>query len=148
MGKASDKERAKQLGMSMTNAHRLLARMVVFRLFQRLGEDFCYRCGKKIETLKDFSFDHKEPWLHISADLFWDVSNIAASHRTCNTSVRRGRPKKFSGDVKAVNRQQFASYYADSVKRDKWNARRRELYAKKHTVEDKVVESSGFQPEH
>ena len=146
--KASEEEKTKQLGMSASGACRRLCRMMLFKLYKRLDEDICYRCGKKIETLKEFSLNHKRPWLHVSTDLFWDLDNIVASHGRCNTGVRRSRPKKFAGDIRTYNRKQFAEFYANPVKRDKWNARRRELYAKKYTGEDEVVESPGLHPGH
>lgn len=44
---------------------------------QRLHEDVCLKCGRQIETVEEFTIDHKEPWLHVSVDLFFDTSNIA-----------------------------------------------------------------------
>ena len=30
----------------------------------KLDMQWCFRCGAEIETLRDFSLDHKIPWLH------------------------------------------------------------------------------------
>lgn len=68
-----------------------LRKMIVFHLAQRLGEDFCFKCGKLIETVQEFSIDHKMPWLHAETALFWSLDNIAFSHRVCN------RPDKLAG---------------------------------------------------
>jgi hypothetical protein len=133
MGKASEVEKEKQLGMSVTTARHKLGRMLLFRLYQRLGEDTCFRCGEKIERLEDFSVDHKNSWLHGETALFWDLDNVVASHGSCNSGARRSRPKKYP-DGRTRSRVKFSEMYADPVKRDKWNKRRRELYAEKNSV--------------
>jgi hypothetical protein len=78
-----------QLGMPLGTASAKLRRLVMFRLVQRLGEDACYRCGRKIETVGELSIERKEPWFNIDPSLFWDLDNVAFSHLSCNAGSRR-----------------------------------------------------------
>jgi|SRR5580658_9124067 hypothetical protein len=79
----------KQLGMSSGTATYRLARLLLFHYVQQASADKCFRCGLKIESIDDFSVEHKKPWLHVSPDLYWDLGNIAFSHRTCNSGAAR-----------------------------------------------------------
>ena len=47
---------------------------------------FCYRCGWKIDSNEDMTIEHIKPWegREDGEKLFWDLSNIAFSHRWCN----------------------------------------------------------------
>lgn len=85
-----NKERA--LGMPYGTAMQRLKKAILFRLVQKLNLDFCYRCGKRIKSLESFTIEHKEPWL-THPDLFWDMTNIAFSHRSCNSRAS-SRQKK------------------------------------------------------
>lgn len=134
MSQLSELEKTKQLGMRIRTASAKLQRMVLFKMFQRLNEDVCYRCKLKIENLRDFSLDHKKAWLHVDPKLFWELDNIAASHTGCNSGARRGSPRpraKKHKDKQSKWRSDFAAMYSDPKKRERWNARRRELYAEK-----------------
>ena len=127
MSKVSYDEKSRQLGLSISTATKRLGRKLLFRLYQRLGEDVCFRCGEKIERLDDFTLDHKRPWLHVDPQLFWDVDNVVASHGWCNSGARRSRPKKYK-TTREQWRSSFAKMYNDPDRRERWNARRRELY--------------------
>jgi hypothetical protein len=74
--------------MSLGTANYRLLRRIVFQMTVETCKDVCYHCGLRIEE-KDFSVEHKKPWLHVSADLFWDLDNIAFSHRKCNSGAAR-----------------------------------------------------------
>jgi hypothetical protein len=63
-----------------------LKKAVLYALVVRLNLDNCFRCGEKIETADVLSLDHKLDWLHVDVNLFWDLNNIAFSHRRCNKS--------------------------------------------------------------
>ncbi len=78
---------SKELGMSAGSAAHRLTRKLLFHYAQKTSDDICYRCGLKIETYETFSIEHKKPWLHVSPDLFWDLSNIAFSHLKCNVKA-------------------------------------------------------------
>jgi hypothetical protein len=76
------------LGENASTAAHKLRRSILFLLVQQTNRDVCFRCGKKIRTVVDFSIDHKKPWLYVSKKLFWDLKNIAFSHKKCNTTDR------------------------------------------------------------
>jgi hypothetical protein len=59
--------------------------LLLFRSLKRLGENICHSCSKEIELVDELSIEHKKPWEGISAELFWDLENIAFSHIRCNT---------------------------------------------------------------
>lgn len=86
-----NKTKALQLGMPYGTACGRLRKRLLFHLAEQLGLTSCHRCGKTIDDVGEFSIDHKKPWLHASANLFWDLDNIAFSHLTCN--ARAGQKK-------------------------------------------------------
>ena len=73
-----------QLGVSQGTAVHRLRKNIMFSFAKRLDEDTCFKCGQKIETADELSIEHKEPWENRSAELFWDLDNIAFSHLKCN----------------------------------------------------------------
>lgn len=89
--KAGNAKKAAQLGMPSGTAANQLRKMVMFSLIQRLDEDWCFRCGEPIETVDELSLEHKEHWLDVDVDLFWDLDNVAWSHLSCNSGAKRHR---------------------------------------------------------
>lgn len=84
-----------QLGMNAGTASYRLAKDLLFKFLTDAGH-VCYRCGESMER-KDFSIEHKTPWLD-SEDpqkLFFDLNNIAFSHKSCNIAAAR-RPNKLN----------------------------------------------------
>ena len=76
-----------QLGMNPSTA---TGRLVKDLLFSYVKDQPCHVCGKAL-TRETFSIDHKVPWLD-SEDplaLFFDLDNIAFSHKSCNYGARR-----------------------------------------------------------
>lgn len=73
------------LGMPVGTAQNRLRKMILFQLIQRVGEDTCYRCGRRIETVDDLTIEHKESWSGKDPNLFWDLENVAYSHHLCNS---------------------------------------------------------------
>lgn len=71
------------LGRSVSSANRMLLRMIVFRLLERLDEARCFRCGQPM-TVADYSIDHLVPWRGGNGDAFWDLDEISFSHEVCN----------------------------------------------------------------
>ena len=69
---------------------------------QRLKLDECYQCKNLIIDHEDLSIEHKKPWLDEDTRLFWDMGNIAFSHKSCNSSAARTTTKK--GRVKYEKR--------------------------------------------
>ena len=82
---------AEQLGMPIGTAANRLRKIILFDLLQRYEENVCVRCQKRIMVVDDLSIEHIKPWEGISADLFWDLKNIAFSHLGCN------RPHRHNG---------------------------------------------------
>ncbi len=74
------------LGMPYGTAANRLRKMLMFKFAQELGYDNCFACGESIETAEELSVEHKEPWLEREGGVekFWDLDNIAFSHRKCN----------------------------------------------------------------
>lgn len=65
-------------------------------MVQLLGLDWCFQCGTQIETEAELSVEHAIPWQD-SEDpikLFYDTTNIAFSHRSCNCGAARKPTKK------------------------------------------------------
>jgi len=89
-------KKSKQLKMPHGTAQNRLRRNIMFHLIKKLNEHFCYRCGEEM-TSDDFSIEHKEAWLDKNSDLFWDMGNIAFSHKKCNYGNRKDGcfPKSF-----------------------------------------------------
>ncbi len=85
-----------QLGMPSGTASARLRKLVIFRLVQRLGEDICYRCARKVESVGELSSDHKEPWFEVDPSLFWHLDRVAFSHLSCNASSRSGGVRRLS----------------------------------------------------
>lgn len=100
----ANEKKSKQLGMAIGTANARLRKMVLFKLMQKSDLDVCFRCDKRIETIEEFSIEHKQPWLDVSAALFWDWDNIAFSHLTCN--IKAGRkpkhPKSLAANIAKV----------------------------------------------
>ena len=94
----SNKKKSKQLGMHHSTAQHKLRRKIMFMLIQRLKLDECYQCNKLIVDVDDYSIEHKKPWLDEDTRLFWDLGNIAFSHKACNSASERQTTK--SGRVK------------------------------------------------
>ncbi len=82
---SASRRKAEFLGMPIGTASNRLRKMVLFQLAQRLGLDHCYRCGELIESAENLSIDHMEDWLGQDPTLFWDLDNVAFSHRKCNS---------------------------------------------------------------
>lgn len=87
----SNEKKNATLGMSHGTAANRLRKMILFRQLKKHGENVCVRCGKSIEAVEDLSIEHIKPWEGISAELFWDLENIAFSHISCN------RPHRYPG---------------------------------------------------
>ncbi len=92
MYKDSNEKKSKQLGMNHSTAASRLRKKVLFMLVQRLKLDECFRCKKLIVDVNDLSIEHKKPLLDEDPRLFWDMGNIAFSHRSCNSLASRNNP--------------------------------------------------------
>lgn len=89
-----NKNKNEFLGMPFGTAMGRLRKMILFDLVKKCGLNFCYRCRHKIESIDDFSIEHKKAWLGVDVKLFWDLDNIEFSHLHCNSSVARRMEKQ------------------------------------------------------
>jgi hypothetical protein len=66
-----------------------LRKLVMYRILELAGNTDCFRCGLKIGSAAELSIDHKQDWQESSDPirLFFDLDNIAFSHRRCNISA-------------------------------------------------------------
>lgn len=84
----SNQKKNETLGMPHGTACHRLRKMILFKLLLKLEENVCVKCHLPIEVVEDLSIEHLKPWEGISAELFWDLDNIAFSHLKCNRPDR------------------------------------------------------------
>lgn len=84
----SNEKKSATLGIPHGTANHRLRKMILFDLLVRHNENVCIRCGEPILLIEELSVEHIKPWEGISADLFWDLKNIAFSHMGCNRPHR------------------------------------------------------------
>ena len=89
----SVEKKSEQLGINHSTAQHRLRKKILFMFVQRLKLDECFQCKKLIVEVEDLSVEHKKPWLDEDTRLFWDMGNIAFSHRSCNSSAARYNTK-------------------------------------------------------
>lgn len=99
----SDKKK-QQLGMNPSTASNRLVKDVLWSLVQETGKDNCCKCGFPMSR-ETFTIEHIEPWLDSEnpLELYFDLTNIAFSHHSCNVGTRR-REKQVCGTCAAYNR--------------------------------------------
>lgn len=78
------------LKMSLGKANGILRKKLLFLLVKKCKLNVCFRCGKKINKIKELSIDHKKDWLYSKnpINLFFDLKNISFSHLLCNIGMR------------------------------------------------------------
>jgi len=89
-----------QLGMAHGTASNKLRKMLLFKYVTLCGDSACFRCGKVIDNIDNFSIDHKIAWLD-SIDptkLFFSLDNVAFSHLDCNINEPKNglHPRKLN----------------------------------------------------
>ena len=94
MPSKSNTKKSKQLGMPIGTASARLRKNIMFSMAKELKRDICFHCKNKIESLEEFSIEHKVPWLDNDPKLFWDLDNIAFSHLSCNIKASRNPNEK------------------------------------------------------
>ncbi|VVB52086.1 Uncharacterised protein [uncultured archaeon] len=119
----SNEKKSATLGMPHGTASNRLRKIVLFHLLKKLNENTCFKCQGIIEAVEDLSIEHKKPWEGISAELFWDIENIAFSHLNCNRPDRQFR-KYTPEQAVTIRRDRTAQYMRDAYTADK----RREKY--------------------
>ena len=104
--------------MNEGTANHRLNRMVMFSLIKKCNMDSCFRCGEKIESVKEMSIDHMEDWLHSKdpVKLFFDTENIKFSHISCNSRVTRRLKYKTTEEKKEAKKKHNMDRYANRAK--------------------------------
>src|ERR1039458_3719146 len=77
--------------MPWGTAQNRLRQLWLYELASRCDMLTCYKCKQHIGAPNELSMEHKLPWYNVDPDLFWDLDNLAFSHRKCNI------PHKFYG---------------------------------------------------
>jgi hypothetical protein len=93
----SNQVKARLLGEPFGTATSRLRKMLLFDYVKRCNNDICYRCGTKIETLEEFSIEHTRPWQRADdpKEMFFDLTYIAFSHLSCNSSAPRPKSRNY-----------------------------------------------------
>lgn len=116
---------SEQLGMSHGAAAGQLRKRVLFHLLTKLGENVCFKCSEVIDKVEDLSIEHKQPWEGRSAELFWDIENIAFSHLHCNRVDTNGAIKLRKvgppGTAWCSVHKQFLPVGSFNKKSDRWS---------------------------
>ena len=75
-----------------------LKKALMFHMAKRLNEHYCFQCGLEIESIEDFTIEHKIPWMNSEnpTKLFFSLDNIAFSHCYCNIKAARHPTKILS----------------------------------------------------
>jgi hypothetical protein len=90
----SNVKKSATLGLPHGTAVHRLRKSILFHLLKKLGENVCFKCSGIIDKIEELSIEHKKPWEGVSAELFWDLDNIAFSHLYCNRPHRLDGRKK------------------------------------------------------
>lgn len=100
--KKSNDKKAAQLGMSHAHASIILKKNIMFDLIKRCNLDICFQCKNKIENVEDLSIEHKKHWQDSEnpIELFFNLDNIAFSHKSCNYSAARRDTEDFKKSKK------------------------------------------------
>ena len=134
---SSSKKRAELLGKPFGTASAILRKSLLYELAKKLSMLSCYRCGSDIKGVDEFSIEHKTAWMSSEDPVatFYDVDNIAFSHRSCN-SAAAARPNRVYKDKKERSRAAFKRYYANDASRDKFLEKKRTRY--RNSVADQI----------
>ncbi|MBK3444127.1 hypothetical protein [Pseudomonas lactis] len=116
-------KKQERLGMCVSTAKSRLAKDTLFRLLIESGHA-CFRCGGAL-TRESFSIEHKESWVNSDnpVEKFFDQSNIAFSHISCNSAAGGASPR-----MDRLTPGVAASRIKESKRRHWTSAKRREKY--------------------
>ena len=122
-------KKQQQLGINPGTASHRLVKDLLFKFVVDAGHK-CFRCDLPL-TRGDFSIEHIVPWLDSNdpAGLYFDLANIAFSHRVCNFAVARKPSKAWSTEDERKERdakternrwQRLPAETQRSVRREKY----------------------------
>lgn len=123
----SNERKSALLGEPFGTAGARLRKILLFEAIGRLGERNCYRCGFEIETVEEFSIEHKQSWMNSSnpKEMFFSLDNISFSHLFCNVAEGHSRSRIYETS-KDRRRAESQRRWAKDGELDKHNKRRRE----------------------
>jgi hypothetical protein len=77
--------------MSLSAATHKLRKLLLFEAMRELNKLNCFQCGETISSVDSFTVEHKVPWrlTENPMDVYFDLSNIAYSHHSCNSGAAR-----------------------------------------------------------
>lgn len=114
------------LGMAFGTASNRLRKALLFDAIGRLGERDCYRCGKSIDSVNEFSIEHKKSWMSSEdrVSSFFSLENISYSHLLCNVGAATRSNKS---DTPQKTRDKIAQdrYWSKPENRERHNVGRR-----------------------
>lgn len=114
-------KKSELLGMKHGTANGRLRKMLLYSLAGRLGLLNCHQCGGLIDSIDEFTIEHKDPWE--AADnprtAFFDLENISFSHFKCNIAQCR-RPNKVYATRADAERAKYLRQAADP---ERWEHR-------------------------
>jgi hypothetical protein len=142
----SNERKSATLGMPHGTATHRLRKNILFHFLVRLNENSCFKCGQTITTADEMSIEHKLPWEGRSAELFWDLNNIAFSHSYCNVrhynpgpSPKLG-PKGTSWCTRCKKFEPVENFWRDS---SHWNGLQDSCKKTKHNYRRKGLSACG-----
>jgi len=97
MEETSNERKNRLLGEPHGTATSKLRKILLFELAIKLNLHICFRCSTPIETLRQFSIEHTEPWQGAvnPKETFFDTSKIAFSHLSCNVAAGNGSKRVY-----------------------------------------------------
>lgn len=114
---SNNAKKAEKLGMPYGTANNILKKNLLFSLAQKCGLDTCVCCDTKIESVDDFTIEHKTEWLNSETpkELFFDLDNVAFAHAYCNYAKGTER-------TTSVDRYGYRGIIPAKTKSERWEA--------------------------
>lgn len=110
----SNQKKNDTLGMPHGTASARLRKIILFDLLRRHNENMCVRCQQPILLIEELSIEHIKPWEGRSAELFWDLKNIAFSHTRCN------RPHEHPGNPESLREHPYHTKTKEAPEGTAW----------------------------
>lgn len=126
----SCKRKKEQLGMPWGTACGRLRKKLLFHLLSKCNMNICIRCNTSLLE-EDFTIEHIQPWLGRDNNLFWDMNNIAFSHKKCNKPHFPSGGKK----LKEIEKHGRSVGYANGCRCDECRIWKRNSRKKVGTVQ-------------
>ena len=106
-----NKKKTELLGINFSTASQRLRKNLLFALVVDADKNICFHCHKVIDSVDEFSIEHKEPWMSSKnpVQAFFSIENIAYSHLYCNIAAAEKPHKKFFTD-ESRKEKQFARW--------------------------------------